>query len=217
MEEKNILFCLSQNLTKLRKAHNLTQLELSEKINYSDKSISKWERGESAPDIFTLKQLAEFYGVSVDYLITEHIEPTVKPVKVKRLSTFIVSLLSMLIPWLIATVVFVVFGIIMPSFTDRWLIFIYAIPVSSVIFLVFTSVWGRNFISCLFSSIICWSVLLSIFLSILSFVNPAPNSLWLIFLVGVPIQIMIILLFFLKQINVIIKKIIGKDKNKNQE
>ena len=57
---------LAKNLVYYRKASGLTQLELADKFNYSDKSISKWERGEGFPDVFVLKSLADFYGINVD-------------------------------------------------------------------------------------------------------------------------------------------------------
>jgi len=62
---------LAINLTKYRKAYGLTQAELAEKLNYSDKAVSKWERGESVPDLYVLKQIADFYSVKIDTLISE--------------------------------------------------------------------------------------------------------------------------------------------------
>ena len=50
----------------------LTQIELAEKINYSDKAVSKWERGESIPDVSVLLELSKLFGVSIDFLVTEH-------------------------------------------------------------------------------------------------------------------------------------------------
>ena len=41
----------AKNITELRILNNMTQMELAEKLNYSDKTISKWERAESSPDI----------------------------------------------------------------------------------------------------------------------------------------------------------------------
>ena len=60
---------IAGNIAKYRKQLGMTQIDLSEKINYSDKSISKWERGDGIPDVPTLVQLAEIFGVSVDELI----------------------------------------------------------------------------------------------------------------------------------------------------
>ena len=71
--EQNVRSIIASNLTKYRKNLGLTQLELAEKLNYSDKTLSKWERGESIPDIVTLKQLASIFGVSVDVLISKKV------------------------------------------------------------------------------------------------------------------------------------------------
>lgn len=62
---------IADNIAELRKAVPLTQAELAEKLNYSDKAVSKWERGESIPDVIVLKQIAGIFGVSVDYLLEE--------------------------------------------------------------------------------------------------------------------------------------------------
>jgi len=62
----------ASNIINLRTAAGLTQAELGAKLNYSDKTISKWERGEAIPDAYVLTQLAELFGVDVDYLLTTH-------------------------------------------------------------------------------------------------------------------------------------------------
>ena len=64
---RNII--IAKKLTKLRKENNLTHLQLAEKLNYSDKAISKWERAESIPDVLVLKSIADLFGVTVDYLL----------------------------------------------------------------------------------------------------------------------------------------------------
>ena len=68
--EIDVKLIISKNIIKYRKKMGLTQLELAEKLNYSDKTLSKWERGESMPDIVTLKQLADIFMISVDVLIS---------------------------------------------------------------------------------------------------------------------------------------------------
>ena len=62
---------IAQNITALRQSHKMTQIELAEKLNYSDKAVSKWERGESIPDVIVLKTIADLFGVSLDYLLEE--------------------------------------------------------------------------------------------------------------------------------------------------
>ena len=69
MTEANIRKAIAENIAKHRKNTRMTQIDLSHKINYSDKSISKWERGDGIPDVMTLIQLSEIFGVSVNELI----------------------------------------------------------------------------------------------------------------------------------------------------
>ena len=68
MDELKLIF--ASNLIRLRTAAGMTQAELGEQLNYSDKSISKWERGEAIPDAAVLKRMSEIFGVTVDYLLT---------------------------------------------------------------------------------------------------------------------------------------------------
>ena len=70
MDELKLIF--ASNLIRLRTAAGMTQAELGEQLNYSDKSISKWERGEAIPDAAVLKRMSEIFGVTVDYLLNEH-------------------------------------------------------------------------------------------------------------------------------------------------
>ena len=70
----NLEQIVANNLTELRKEKKWTQAELAEKINYSDKSVSKWERGEALPDLKVLLQMAELFGVNLEYFTTENAE-----------------------------------------------------------------------------------------------------------------------------------------------
>ena len=69
---ENLKLIIAKNITELRRAASMTQLDLAQKLNYSDKAVSKWERAESVPDISVLKSVAELFGVTVDHLITDH-------------------------------------------------------------------------------------------------------------------------------------------------
>ena len=62
---------IAKNISELRRSAMMTQLDLAERLNYSDKAVSKWERAESVPDISVLKAIADIFGVSVDYLLRE--------------------------------------------------------------------------------------------------------------------------------------------------
>ena len=106
---------LAKNLITYRKNANTTQLELAEKLNYSDKAISKWERGESVPDITVLKQLADLYGVTVDTLISKPKEAPLKPLKNIAKKRAIISLVAIGFVWLVAICSFVFIDTFFPK------------------------------------------------------------------------------------------------------
>lgn len=182
---------IAKNITDLRREHHLTQAELADRLNYSDKAISKWERGESVPDIAVLKQIADLFSVKVDYLITE--TPDTADVIVKEITPrmrrrrLAVSLMSLSLVWLIATVTFVCLSLALPDVRGLWLAFIYAVPVSCIVGIVFNSLWGRRRMNYLIISVLVWGLLLGLFFSI-----PVPG-IWRIFLLGIPAEIIILL------------------------
>ena len=184
---------IAKNVCNLRTGRGMTQAELAEILNYSDKAVSKWERAESVPDITVLKEISELFGVSVDYLLTEeHKEAraTGASVTVKR-NRFIVSALATMLVWLIATYLFIQMNISAPSSAlPAWMMFIYAMPTSSVVVLVFNSVFGRPRLNYLIISIMVWSLILSVYLSALTL---GAGNFWMMFFLGIPAQIIIIL------------------------
>ena len=103
---------VANNIIACRKAAAMTQAELADKLNYSDKAVSKWERADAIPDVFVLKQIADLFGKTVDYMITDHGDENVviKPKKYDlRRRRNMISLLSSALVWCIATIIFVVF------------------------------------------------------------------------------------------------------------
>jgi transcriptional regulator with XRE-family HTH domain len=179
---------IAQNIIDLRKSMPLTQAELAEKLNYTDKAVSKWERAESIPDVIVLKQIADLFGVSVDYLLkAEHEEDECKAEvmnKYKKRNRFIITLLATMLVWLIATTVFVCFGIFEKYL---WAIFVYALPITMIVLLVFNSIWGKPRWNYLIISLLMWSTLVSVYLSLMV------ENVWLIFIIGIPAQIIILL------------------------
>ena len=130
---------IAKNLISFRTSRGLTQSELAQKINYTDKSVSKWERGLGVPDVLVLKELADLYGIKVDDFLTEN-ENTSKIVladKDKRGSRLLITLLSAGLVWLVATLVFVV--LLWLKIDRAWLSFIVAIPVCFIVLIVFSS------------------------------------------------------------------------------
>ena len=180
--------CFAQNLVKYRKSLNLTQAELAEKLNYSDKAVSKWERAESLPDIYTIKNIADFFGTKVDDLISE---PKAEKPKINYnigKKRTIICLASTAIVWLVAIVFFAFIHIIFPSITVTWLSFVFAVPVTAIVLLVFTSVWGKSLGNVIIISILIWSVILTVYLTLMHTLANPPDSLWEIFLIGIPAE-----------------------------
>ena len=65
-------------IRKLRLKMGLTQKELAERINVSDKAVSKWECGSGCPDVSLLSVLAEVFGTDIEVLLTGEIEKNEK-------------------------------------------------------------------------------------------------------------------------------------------
>ncbi len=153
---------IAKNIQYYRKQLNLTQLELSEKLDYSDKSISKWERGEGVPDVFTLNKLAEFFNISVNDLLSVEIK------KVKRDShKQLKPLLYVLVVW---AVFITAYGLIKlfkvnVSNYDFWLFFIYPIPLSALIFLIYNLVWKNLIYVYLSLTVFIWTLATNLQLS----------------------------------------------------
>ena len=103
----------ASNIIRLRTQAGLTQAELGEKLNYSDKTISKWERGEAIPDAYVLTQMAEIFGVTVDYLLSAHDawenpnEPEEQEQRISRYSVNMIIAIAVLGVWTMALSVFV--------------------------------------------------------------------------------------------------------------
>ncbi len=180
---------VAKNIALLRKDAGLTQLQLAEKLNYSDKAVSKWESGASIPDVAVLLSIANLFGVTVDYLLSEDHKIPVKEIvngTMKGRRNLVITLLSVALVWLIATAVFVVLQIAGVG-GAIWLAFIYAVPVSAVVLIVFNSIWGKRRQNYIYISVLMWSCLASVYLSLLSL------NIWLIFLIGIPGQVIICL------------------------
>ena len=180
------------NIIKLRTSMNLTQAQLGEKLNYSDKSISKWERGESVPDVFVLKTIADMAGVTVDYIITPHDPDEEVQIEAKgpRYSRRFITLTVLAGIWALAVLVFVILWL---CGIFNWLVFIYAIPVSLITLLVLNSVWGDRSWNLYIISGLVWGIICSIYLTAIRF------NWWQLFLLGIPAQIIIIFAFSIRR------------------
>ena len=191
MEE--IKEAIALNIVNYRKRAKLTQVELAEKLNYSDKAVSKWERGEATPDIVVLKQIADLFGITVDDLIKKPKPNTNKKFfqipKILKNKRVLITALSFILVWLLATIIFVMYGIFSKDVSKAWLVFIYALPVSCIVLVVFFSLWSNHITTFVAVTLLIWSTCLAIYLSF-----PAPRV-WLIFLIAIPLQVLAVLWF----------------------
>ena len=203
MDDEKVKSQIGANIAACRKRIGLTQAGLAEKLNYSDKAISKWERGESIPDVITLMQLAEQFGVTVEELLADpnalpehpgtleramaHVSE--KALKRKANKNIILALSSTLV-WFVALLIFVILSTL--SIPHSWIAFIYAIPANAIVLLSLRSAWHDFRWNRALISAIMWGGLLSIFLSLLEFLR---FNAWKVFLLGIPGQIAIFLWF----------------------
>ncbi len=187
MDELKIVF--ASNLIKLRTQAGLTQAELGEKLHYSDKSVSKWERGESVPDAYVLKCMAEMFGVTVDYLISGHdqwekpIEPGEEIVEYSRMFIVLASIAGI---WTLSVGEFVVAWLFGHA---HWISFVAAVPISLITLLVFNSVWfkGKNNMLIVMALVLC--IVALVYFALFEY------NFWQLFLIAVPAEIVVILSF----------------------
>ena len=192
---------VAKKITELRTLNNMTQLELAEKLNYSDKTISKWERAESSPDIAVLVEIADLFGVTLDYLVrSKNVEEAVSEYKKKEV-TFnrrAVSYIAEGGGWIVALFAFIITTLITNHMTFQWLYFVYALPVVLIIKLVFNSIWFNSRHNYLIISALLWAILATIHITFLYFkINVS-----LIYLLGVAGQFVIVLASRIKKTKV---------------
>lgn len=204
MNNDEIKSNISKNLVKYRTASGLKQSEVAQKINYTDKSVSKWERGDGTPDIFVLKSLAEFYGVSVDDLLSDGSDkPLPDKPKLMRHKHLIINLLSVGLVWLVAVTLFFLLNLILGLFevdcSRNYIVFILAVPVSGIVQTVFSEIWWSKLSSLIAVSVIIWGCVAFVFVMFISFnLNFADRD--KIFLISAVLQVLAILWFFLRKV-----------------
>lgn len=196
---KDLTKTVSHNLSSLRKARGLTQGQLAEKFSYTDKSISKWETGEGLPDLNVLAELASFYGVTLDYLISEHLDDELEkdgrkdPRDVFR-NKVIVICLAVVFVWTVAACFYS--GLMLGKVEyHSWLCFIWAIPLSFLTILFFSKHWVNGPLTLIFSIALFWSLALALYLE-LGFDTDIGWGLWVIWLIPIPITIGAILVYY---------------------
>jgi transcriptional regulator with XRE-family HTH domain len=203
MNDEKLKSQIGANIVALRKQYRLTQAALAEKLNYSDKAVSKWERGESAPDVLTLVQLAELFEVKVDDLLKDPnalpeesgsvervLEIAVEKTMKRRADKGIICKLCSILVWFVALLNFVVISSC--GFPKSWVAFFYAVPVNAIVLLSLRSAWHDFRWNRALISAIMWGALLSLYMSLFVLVG---INFWKMFLLGIPGQIAILLWF----------------------
>ena len=204
MNDEKLKSHLGANIVAYRKRSGLTQAKLAEQLNYSDKAVSKWERGESMPDVLTLVQLSELFDTTVDELLRdpdeipantggpiEHaMEKAVEKTLKRKANKRVILGLSSLLVWFVALLIFVVVSSL--DIPRSWIAFLYAIPADAIVQLSLRSAWGDFRWNMTLISILMWGGLLSLYASLKLFVHV---DIWKLFLLGVPGQLAVLLWF----------------------
>ncbi len=200
---ENLNKIIGSNLTFLRKKAGLTQLEFGEKFNYSDKTVSKWEQGDVVPSVEVLKSIADFYGVSVDFILKEHTteEDFMAIVKKTPDAANKITLIALAVTIILAICVTIYVANIYNLGTADihinrwWSVFLWGVPVSFLVIAYMTKrmfhsrKWVLIHISCF-----VWTLLLAAFFTFLF-----DGVYWYLFFIGIPVQAAIILLMYVKQ------------------
>lgn len=160
MTEQDIRKNFANNITKLRKSKNFSQAELASKLSYSDKAISKWETGETMPDVISMYDIAHFFNLTINDLISNN-NVVKKSNKLKN--RILITLSSIGLSFFVATIVFFFLNIF--NVNNSYLAFISALPIAAIIFIVFSKLWFKKVFTFISISILIWSIALLLMLA----------------------------------------------------
>ena len=184
---------IALNIIELRKNAGYSQLELAQKIGYSDKAVSRWETGEVTPDIDTLECLAALYELPLTALFEEYNAQKIKSYDYRRLhigKKLAIVLLAVAVLWYLTVMRFMwnqLAGVEKP-----WMAFIWAIPLTFLLTMLFNVKWGYRPVSFVLASGLCWGTVLGAYLHFLEY------NMYMLFISGVPMQICIILWMYVR-------------------
>ena len=147
---------VAKNLVELRQRAGFTQLELAEKINYTDKAVSKWERGEALPDLRVIVKIAEIYNISVDDIVSPHTVKKIKPKMHVGKRRLLIAALSVGLVCFIATVVFM--ALFFAEVEHPYLAFVCVPFVAAIPLIVFSVKWGNWITNTLACSLLVWGL-----------------------------------------------------------
>ncbi len=184
---------IAENLAVLRKASGLTQAQLAERLGYSDKAVSRWEKGDTLPDINVLYELCDFYGISMDALLEKGGGADTRPAKTRNSIQYaaVMCALAIAIVWLIATVLFVY--LYTKSGFNFWQVFVWAVPVCCLVLLYMNRRFQSRVLQFVTVTVFVWTLLTAVYLQLLTY------NIWLVFIIGVPVQVICVLWFVMKR------------------
>ncbi|NLB48673.1 MAG: helix-turn-helix transcriptional regulator [Erysipelotrichia bacterium] len=197
----NVTKNIANNILKLRKINQMTQSDLAEILNYSDKAVSKWERGESVPDISTLCSIANYFKVDVNYLTKEHSDAEIEKTQFDKqltLRNLLIAIMICIAIFLVATIIFVYTTINSPIFASKfWIVFIIATALCSLVVSLYAHSAKLWLVELIAVSLFVWGTLTTIF-----FVNAIIyylSNAWMVFLVGIPLEAAVGIYYFWKR------------------
>jgi|WetSurMetagenome_2_1015567.scaffolds.fasta_scaffold147250_2 transcriptional regulator with XRE-family HTH domain len=190
-----VKLAVASNIIKLRTRANMTQTELGEKLNYSDKTISKWERAEALPDVVVLKRIGEVFEVSVDYLLGAHNQwemprDAAENAFANKYSSSMITRVAIAGIWTLAIFAFVITWVLG---TIQWSIFAYAVPVSLVTVLVLNTIWHNGKNNLYIVAALVLSIIAVIYIILIEY-QP-----WQLFLVAIPAELVVFFSFRIKK------------------
>lgn len=201
MNDEKLKHQIGANISAYRKREGWTQAQLANKLNYSDKAVSKWERGESVPDVLILADLAELFGITVNDLLVDPnalpeqtgavqhaMEQVVEKTLKRKANKNTILQLSSVLVWFVALLIFVVLDTVGVPYS--YLAFFYAIPADAIVMLSLRSAWQDFRWNRALVSMLAWGALLSLYMTLLIL---AQFNAWKIFLLGIPGQAAILL------------------------
>lgn len=189
---------VAKNLVELRTKAGFTQLELAEKINYTDKAVSKWERGEAMPDLRVLVKIADIYNITVDDIVSPHTERKIKPKMNTGKKRLLITMLSVGLVLFIATLVFMIFFFIPATEKYAYLVFICAPFVCSIPLIVFSAKWGNWITDTLACSLLVWSLAIIFHLFVRAF--SSFDKMYFIYIVAAAFEALVIGWFLLRRV-----------------
>ncbi|MBQ5823690.1 MAG: helix-turn-helix transcriptional regulator [Clostridia bacterium] len=199
MTEEQLRKNIAKNITELRKASEITQADLAKQLNYSDKSISKWERGDGVPDVIVLQKIADIFGVTINDIISDE-KPKLPRKKPYLTNRIVIPLLSVGLVFLIASIAFFVLRMIDVWVDKSALLFAYAVPIALVVLLIFSEIWWVLTARLITLSGLIWTFFACIRLTV------ANEDINYIFIIAAILQVITVLWFVMRYRSRIRKK-----------